>query len=283
MKQNNIIKKIALLALAASMAFMFGCSNATAKAERKIAVQSYTCYKMPLDEMFKMFNELGVKYVEICGGKLGGAYPNVGVGPGMKPEHLQALKDLTKKYDITLISYGVCGPKDEKGIKSVCEFAKALGLQFVSTECTPDLFPLWEKYCDQYNIKMCIHNHARRDKNPDYKFWDFNWVAKEIAPYKNIGVCADNGAWECSGLNSVEGMKVLGDKVFTVHLKDQKEFNVRNSPAVIYGTGAVDVAATLKQLDKQGFDGFLIIEHGNDDISKKREIVSKDIEFIKKN
>lgn len=264
------------------------CSEVDAKAkkpdrEKQIAVQSYTCHQMNLTDMFKMFKELGVKNVEICGGKLGGDYPNVGAGPNMKPEHLQYLKDIAKKNDITLISYGVCAPKDEKGIKAVCEFAKELGLKFVSTECDPKTFPIWEKYCGEYGIKMCIHNHARRDKNPNYKFWDYNWVAKEIAPYKNIGVCADNGAWECSGLNSVEGAKVLGDKIFIVHLKDQKKFNVRNSPAVVYGTGEVDVAAFLKQLDKQGFDGYLIIEHGNDPIEAKRDIISKDMDFIRKN
>ena len=111
------------------------------------------------------------------------------------------------------------------------------------------------------------------------KFWDYNWVAKNVAPYKNIGACADNGAWECSGLNSVKGVQALKDKIFTVHLKDQKEFNVRNTPAVIYGTGVVDVAATIKALEQQGYDGYYIIEHGND--GDKREIISKDVEFIK--
>ena len=230
-----------------------------------------------------MFKELGIKNVEVCGGKLGGKYPNAGVHPGMSAEHLQYLKDIAKENGITIISFGVTGAKDEAGVKRICEFAKQLGLKFVSTEATPDMFPLWDKYCQEYGIKMCVHNHARRDKDPNYKFWDFKWVAKEIAPYKNIGACADNGAWECSGLNSVEGAKVLGDKIFTVHLKDQKEFNVRNSPAVIYGTGAVDVAAFMKQLDKQGYTGYLIIEHGNDPIETKRNTLSKDIEFIRNN
>lgn len=253
------------------------------KRQKQLAIQSYTIYKMPIADMFKMLNELGIKNVEICGGKLGGKYPDAKVSPNMKPEHLNYLKELCKQYDIKLISYGVTSAKSEADVKKLCDFAKALGLEFISTEDFGDILPVWEKYCGEYGIKMCIHNHARRDKNPNYKFWDYNWVAKQIAPYKNIGVCADNGAWECSGLNSVEGAKVLGNKIFTVHLKDQKEFNVRNSPAVIYGTGAVDVAAFLKQLDKQGYNGYLIIEHGNDPVETKRNTISKDIEFIKNN
>ena len=64
-----------------------------------------------------------------------------------------------------------------------------------------------------------------------------------------------------------------------MHLKDQKDFGVSNSPVIIYGTGVVPVDKVLQELDAQGYDGYLIIEHGND--GDKREIIAKDIEYIK--
>ena len=274
------MKRLSIYVLALVSAFaLFGCCSNCKKAERKIAVQTWTVHKMTLEDSFKLFNELGVKYTEICGGRIGGKMPKAHFGPNMSAAEIAYVKELLKKYNVKAISYGVASPKDDAGIKKVFELAKAFDMEFISSESDPSTFPIWEKYAQQYGIKMCVHNHSRHDNDPSYKFWDYNWVAKNVAPYKNIGACADNGAWECSGLNSVKGVETLKDKIFTVHLKDQKEFNVRHSPAVIYGTGVVDVAATIKALEKQGYDGYYIIEHGDD--GDKRDIIAKDVAFIK--
>ena len=46
-----------------------------------------------------------------------------------------------------------------------------------------------------------------------------------------------------------------------IHLKDQLEFgNVKNQP-VPFGTGALDMKAILAELDRQGFDGYFLIEY----------------------
>ena len=37
----------------------------------------------------------------------------------------------------------------------------------------------------------------------------------------------------------------------------------------------------LAELDKQGFDGYFIIEHGNYD--DKYQVIKRDVEFLKKN
>lgn len=272
-----MLKKIIIILTVSSMAFAFsGCGDSGKKPERKIAVQTYTCHKMNLTDAFKLFNELGVKYTEIHGGKLGGDFPDVSLSSNMAPEHIEYLKSICKKYDVTPISYGVVYAKDEAEIRKAFEFAKTMGMKYISFEDDPAKFPIWDKLADEYGILPCVHNHAKHD---NYQVWDYKWVAKHIAPYKNIGVCADNGAWTCSGLDGIEALRALKGKIYTVHLKDQKDFGVSNSPAVIYGTGVVPVDEVLQELDAQGYDGYLIIEHGND--GDKREIIAKDIEYIK--
>ena len=273
-----MLKKIIIMLAISQIIFLgTGYGDPSKKPERKIAVQTYTCHKMNLTDTFKLFNELGVKYTEICGGKLGGDYPNVYFSPDMAPEHIEYFKSICKKYDITPISYGVVSAKSDAGIRKIFEFAKKIGVKYISFESRPENLPTWDKLADEYGILPCIHNHAKRD---NYDTWDYKWVAKNIAPYKNIGVCADNGAWTCSGLDGIEALRALKGKIYNVHLKDQKDFGIRNSPVVIYGTGVVPVDKILQELDAQGYDGYLIIEHGND--GDKREIIAKDIEYIKK-
>ena len=63
--------------------------------------------------------------------------------------------------------------------------------------------------------------------------------------------------------------------------KDLKEFGRLNSPTVAYGEGVLPLKEMLAELDKQGYDGYFIIEDG----SAKDPLlnVKKDLEFLKNN
>jgi len=253
--------------------------NATPKAPRKVAVQTYTFNKNTLEETLKVISPIGIDAVELwTGQRIGGAYPDVKANQSMTPEQRAYVKKLLNEYGVKIISMGVAGANDEAGITALCEFAKDMDIPLIVTEAPEELFPLWQKHCEKYGLKMCIHNHEKGSKNG---YYDYNLVAKIIKPYTLIGACADNGGWSRSGLDCVTGIKALGGKIFEIHFKDQKTFNDPKSDAVIYGQGVVDLKGMLAELDKQGFDGYFVIEHGN--AGDKAEIVRKDLEFLKNN
>ena len=244
------------------------------KPVRKIAVQSWTCNTYTVEEMCILFNSLGVDKIELhMGQKLGGCFPNIRTNPNMKKEHFDYMVSLFDKYGIKVIATGVHYVKSEASVIDICNFAKKLGVEFITTECTPEMIKVWRKHIG--DIKLAVHNH---DKMP---FADFNYVAKLIAPYENVGACADNGGWTRAGLDSVEGMKALKGKLFMLHFKDQEKLGDNKSNAKIYGTGCVDLKAVLAELDKQGFDGYFVIEHGNYD--DKFQVIKRDIDFLKNN
>ncbi len=259
--------------LAFLMVALFATLSVFAK-ERKVAVQTYTCYSYTLEDVCKMLNVLEVDKIELCEGhKIGGKYPNVRCNRKMKPEHLQYVKDMFKKYNIKVVSSGVYYVKSEQDVIDICNFVKEFGAEYVSTESTPEMIKLWRKHMG--NMKLTIHNHHK----PPYV--DFNHVAKIIAPYDNVGACPDNGGWTRAGFDSVEGLKALNGKIFTIHLKDQEKLGDPKSNAKIYGTGCVNLKGMLAELDKQGFDGYFIIEHGNYD--DKYQVIKRDVEFLKNN
>ena len=77
-------------------------------------------------------------------------------------------------------------------------------------------------------------------------------------------------------------MKIAEGRIVGTHFKDQKTFNDLKSAAVIYGTGCLDMKAILAEFDRQKYDGYFVIEHGNDQ-DKSLEVIKADVEFLKKN
>ncbi len=277
-----------LFAMLPLVALFAACSSdcattqdTAAKPQRKVAVQTYTMYKYPLIEVFKTCNDAGIDAVELClGMKIGGQFPNSRLTVNSTPEEKAYVRSLMKQYNIKAISTGVNGAKTEADVVKLCEFAKEFNIPMISTEAPASMLPIWEKYCEKYGIKMGIHNH-QNSKGATNNYYDYNVVAELIKPYKNIGAQPDNGGWSRSGLDCVKGIKVLEGKILSVHFKDQKTFGDLNSDAVIYGTGCVDLKGMLAELDRQGFDGYFIIEHGNP--GDKPKIIAEDLKFLREN
>lgn len=266
------MKKIfSILALAlVSACFAFA-------AERKVAVQTFTCYSYTLEDICTMFSALGVKNIELCTGHLiGGKYPKTRFGVKTlkeSPEVFKYVRDMFDKHGLKVVSTGVHYPKNEAEVEEICKFSKALGAEYVSAESPDAIVKLWLKHLD--GLKLTIHNHHA------LPFADPNYVAKLVAPYPNVGACADNGGWTRAGFDSVQGLKILKGKIFTIHLKDQEKLGNKSSNAKIYGTGCIDLKGMLAELDAQKFDGYIIIEHGNYD--DKYQVIKRDMQFLKNN
>ena len=226
---------------------------------RKIGVQMYTFRKFTFEESVPMLTKNGIYGLGITAGQnLTKKYPKLRFGPHMNAEQRKWFKDFVKANKCELVSFGVTNPTTENEIKNLCAFAKEMGIPMILTECKPHLMPVWDKYCEEYGIKMAVHNHAANSRN---NYYNPITVRNMVAPYKNVGACPDNGHWSRSGIDSVWGFKVLEGETMIIHFKDQLEFgNVKNQP-VPFGTGDLDMKAILAELDRQGFDGYFLIEY----------------------
>lgn len=277
-KYLNILNVLALAFLMSTITH-----NACAiekKTQRKIAVQTACCWSKTFEEAVNIISQVnGVRYIEAFGQIISTKFDKARVGPYMTLEQKTFVKNLLAEKNLKLISYGVTGAADEKGIRRLFEFAKEFGIELLEIEPPIWQLPIFDKMAEEYGIKVAIHCHERNDRN---QWWDPNVVMKNIEKYKNIGVCAETGAWSRSGIDPVKAMKIAEGRIYGAHLKDQKTFNNLHSPAVIYGTGCLDMKAILAEFDRQKFDGYLVIEHGNDQ-DKSLEVIRRDVEFLEKN
>ena len=257
-------KLIILLTLTGILAGCASAPNCEAqkKEPRKVAVQLYSLNRFTLEDSIRKLKGLKLDAIECYPGqRLSDKYPNVKVGPTMNTEQRRFMKMLLKDANLKMVSFGVTGAKNEKEIDAICQFVKEMGGERVLTEAPVYYLPMWEKACEKYGLTMCLHHHAT---NSGATYWDTDFFKKHVKGFKHIKYNPDPGHWSRSGIDPVKSLKEVDGYVASIHFKDQKEFNnIQNQPTP-FGKGVLDVKGMLAELDRQGFNGYYVIEYEAD-------------------
>ena len=114
-------------------------------------------------------------------------------------------------------------PGDEAGCRRVFEFGRKMGIETFISEPPPESLDMIERFCDEYDIKLAIHNHGP-DQSPIY--WRPEGVL-EVCQGRSprIGACPDTGYWIRAGINPLDGIRKLGDRVITIQAHDLNELS----------------------------------------------------------
>ena len=228
-----------------------------------VGSQAYTFNRFSVFEAIEKTAQAGGKLIEFYPGqKLSPEEPNVKWDHNASPGVIQAVKDRLTKHKIRAVNYGVVGGRDEADWRKIFEFAKKLDLYGITTESVGDL-DIIEKLVKEFDVRVGIHEHARRPNDPGYKVWDPNYVLSVVKDRDpRIGACADTGHWATSGIRPLDGLKILKGRIISCHLKDRPEIGTQK-PDTVYGAGVSDVGAMLDELKRQGFEGNISIEYEN--------------------
>jgi sugar phosphate isomerase/epimerase len=227
-----------------------------------VGCQAYTFNRFTVFE--------AIEKTALAGGTVIEFYPGQKLSPddAAKWDHnasedlIQKVKEKLAQHKIVPVNYGVVGGKGEAEWRTIFEFGKKLGLYGITTESVGDL-DIIEKLVKEFDIRVGIHEHARRPDNPDYKVWDPNYVLSVVkARDKRIGACADTGHWATSGIKPLDALKILEGRIISCHLKDRPIIG-KQQPDAVFGTGVSDICGLLKELKRQGFEGNISIEYEN--------------------
>lgn len=149
----------------------------------------------------------------------------------------------------------------EANVRKLFEFARKLGLRGLTGEPAPDQLDLVEKMVKEYDIQLCFHNHPKNTEKPEYLNWEPAYL---LSLMKNrdprMGFSVDTGHLARSGVDSVQAIKLFGDRVHSVHLKDVKEAK-RESGDLRYGDGIANIEGILSELKRSGFRGHVAVEY----------------------
>jgi len=273
-----------LIIAAAALSALFGCGTLSGSAQnkpahRKIALQCYTFREFTLEETLEKVKDLGFDALEGTPAQKISASRPVKIAPGMSAEDKAALKALLAKYNLKFASYGVVQAKTEADVVKYCKFAKEFGIGAILTEAPVSTFKYWEKHGRAFGVKMYLHNHADTSQN---QYFDPEVVRHFVSRCEFVKANPDNGHWSRSGIDSVEGFKILKGQIGSIHLKDQRKFGEPENNPVPYGEGGLRLKEVLAELDRQGYDGYFVIEYETD-WSNPLPAVKKCVEFLRNN
>ncbi|MCW3464731.1 sugar phosphate isomerase/epimerase family protein [Chitinophaga nivalis] len=248
-----------MLAGGMAMALLTQSAGAQARADAlgwKLGAQAWTFNHFTLAEALEKMDSCGIQFVE--------AYPGQVIGGGiegkmdyhMPPAKQEQVKSLFKKKHKVLMAFGVVVPDSEADWRALFDFANRMGIQVITSEPQAEYLDLISSLCDQYNIKLAIHDHP----NPS-PYWSPESVLKAVeGRSKLMGACADIGHWVRSGLDPVECLKKLNGRVISLHMKDLNN-KTADSHDLVWGNGVCQISKVLETLKNQKFKGLFSAEY----------------------
>ena len=219
-----------------------------------LAIQAWTFNRFSLYEAIDKTALLGLSYIEAYPNqKLSPENPDIKFGPDMPLKYRRQVKQKLADAGLKLINFGVVGlDNNEAACRKVFDFARDMGIETIVSEPPENAFDMLDRLCQEYKIKLAIHNHPK----PSH-YWNPDTVLKVCkARSKWIGACADTGHWVRSGLDPVECLKKLDGRIISLHFKE-----IDDGHDVIWGTGKGKTKPLLEELHRQDFEGVFSIEY----------------------
>lgn len=178
----------------------------------------------------------------------------------MEPaQEAQALADYAaagiKLHAAGLISF----PSDDDGdIRAKFEYCRRAGVRvIVAGDPAPTTLRRLEKFVQEYDIRIAIHNHGPEDALYPSPF-DVLKAVKDLDP--RIGCCIDVGHAARAGTNLVEAIHAAGPRLYNMHFKDLKNLHEKESQVAV-GEGVLPIRAMFEAMIAIGYKGFADLEY----------------------
>ncbi|RJP20088.1 MAG: sugar phosphate isomerase/epimerase [Candidatus Omnitrophota bacterium] len=245
----------------------------------QVSVQHYTYRRFPLFEALDKVAEVGLRHIEIRSNlKLDANKPDINSDEKMPNDAIKKLKATLNDKGISVPSVFVDFTGNPDQAKRIFDFWKGFDTEILVAEPPADCFDLLEELCDEYKMRLAVHNHQKGRS----EYWSPEIVLEVCKDRSDsIGACCDDGQWVRSGLDPVECLNKLKGRINNFHLKDVAQKGNPDSPNTIVGQGQANNAKSLQALMKLGYQGLIVIdfEHDTPDL---QEDMARNIAFIEK-
>ncbi len=192
---------------------------------------------------------MGLHYIEAFEGQPISKDLKQRMAPELSDSVREQVRSKLKESGVTLTSvYLHTLSGDEASARKAFEFCHKLGVETIVGEPPPEAIGLLERLCDEYDVKLAIHNHPQGLS----RYWNPQEVLKVCAGRSpRVGACADVGHWQRSGIRPVDGVRLLGSRLLSLNVKDLNELGFLGHD-VPWGTGNGEIAEMLREIHKLG-------------------------------
>ena len=216
----------------------------------RLGIEAYTFHKYTLFEAIDRTAQLGLPYM---GGlsfqKVSKEIPK-NFDDQLTNDELKHIRLKLDEAGVRLLTYYIhVIPGDEAGCRKVFEFARKIGIETLMSEPPPEALDTIEKFCDDYDINLAIHNHDRKNSP---QFWHPERVLKVCqGRSRRIGACGDLGYWMRSGIDPIKAVNTLNERLITVQMHDLHELSPQGHD-VPWGTGVGKTGKFIEEIHRLG-------------------------------
>ena len=216
----------------------------------RLGIEAYTFNKFTLFEAIEKTAQLGLPFM----GGLSFQKVSPGIAknfdPALTDDELRQVRLKLDAAGVRLLTYYISKiPGDAEGCRKVFEFARKIGVETIMSEPPPEALATIEKFCDEYDISLAIHNH---DQKLSPQYWQPEGVLAACkGRSKRIGACPDLGYWMRSGIDPMKGLQTLKDRIITVHVHDLNELTPQGHD-VPWGTGVGKTEEFIREVHRLG-------------------------------
>jgi len=219
-------------------------------ADIKLGIASYSFRKFGRAQAIQMAKDLGTPYLNV---------KDFHLKLESTPAEIDAAKKEFADAGIILVGCGnVSFQKDDDGdIRSKFEYAKRAGFPLIV--CAPTAVTLLklEKFVNEYDIKIAVHNHGPEDKH----FPTPQSVLKAVKDMDpRCGLCMDIGHTSRTGVDIVESIEEAGPRLLDMHTKDLGDPMIKESQTSV-GDGHLPIPRIFVQLIRMKYAGCVNLEY----------------------
>jgi len=238
-----------LLAIATGGGLASSAAETTDPLGWRLGVAAWSFNRFTFFEAVDRTSALGLRYLEAFEGQRVRPDSEAKLNADLPDEELARIKAKLDAAKVVLTSIYIHElPGEEAAGRKAFDFCRKLAIETIASEPAPESLNLIERLCDEYGINVAIHDHAQGSS----RYWDPQEVLKVCEGRSpRLGACADVGHWQRSGIKPVDGVRVLGRRLLSLHVKDLNEFGP-NGHDVWWGTGQGDIAGLLREVRRLG-------------------------------
>jgi sugar phosphate isomerase/epimerase len=246
----------------------------------RLGIEAYTFNKFTFFEAVEKTAQLGLPF-------MGGlSFQKVGNGiaknfdPQLSDDELLQIRLKLDAAGVRLLTYYIPRiPGDAESCRKVFEFSRKIGIETFVCEPQAEAIQEIEKFCDQYDINLAIHNH---DPKASPQYWQPEGILKACQSRgKRIGACPDLGYWMRAGIDPIKGLQTLKGRVITLHVHDLNELTPQGHD-LPWGTGAGKTEEFIREVHRLGIRPTMFgIEYAYNGLESMPE-VARSVEFFNK-
>ena len=248
-----------------------------------LGAQSYSFRTMPLDGAIQAMTSIGLGVCELYSGHVEPA--------GLKRDemrkwretadiaHFHEVRDKFRKAGVELYAYNYSFREDfsDLEIERGFEFAKALGVKYLTASST---VPMGEKlfpHCEKHGIVVAFHGHSSTKEGEFASPASFEKAMKGREKWIKINL--DIGHFWAAGYDPIEFIEKNHQNIVTLHIKDRKKNQGDN---MSFGEGDTPIIPVLKLLRDKKYKIPANIEYEYKGAAGPEVEVKKCFEYCKK-